>query len=99
MTAFFTALTRLFGDPNLAVDATYEPAEGAPISVRLIARRADAITDFGGGRLWSETARFDLRVAEIANPRPATGSSSPANASLCRASQCGIASGWSGRWT
>ena len=70
MTAFFTALTRLFGDPNLAVDATYEPAEGAPISVRVIARRADAFTDFGGGRLWSETTRFDLRVAEIANPRP-----------------------------
>ena len=28
------------------------------------------ITDFGDARLWSETTRIDLRVAEVANPRP-----------------------------
>ena len=38
--------------------------------VRVVARQADAVTEFGGGRLWSETTRFDLRVAEVANPRP-----------------------------
>ena len=32
--------------------------------------RADAVTDFGDARLWSETTRIDLRVAEVANPRP-----------------------------
>ena len=33
-------------------------------------RRADAVTDFGDARLWSETTRIDLRVAEVAKPRP-----------------------------
>ena len=41
-----------------------------PVTVRVVARRADAVTDFGDARLWSETTRLDLRVAEVANPRP-----------------------------
>ncbi|WP_235841442.1 hypothetical protein, partial [Cereibacter azotoformans] len=43
---------------------------GAPVLVRVVARRADAISDFGDARLWSETTRIDLRVAEVVNPRP-----------------------------
>ena len=70
MSAFFTALTRLFDDPNIGRDATYAPADGDAFPVRVIARRADAITEFGEARLWSETTRFDLRVSEVANPRP-----------------------------
>ena len=70
MTAFAGLVDRLFADPNLGRDATYEPADGEPVSVRVVARRADAVTEFGGARLWSETTRFDLRVAEVANPRP-----------------------------
>jgi len=70
MTAFAGLVDRLFADPNLGRDATWEPAEGEPVSVRVAARRADAITEFGGARLWSETTRLDLRVAEVANPRP-----------------------------
>ena len=70
MSAFFTAVTRLFADPNIGRDATYAPAGGDPFSVRVIARRADAISDFGSGRLWSETTRFDLQVSEVASPRP-----------------------------
>jgi hypothetical protein len=35
-----------------------------------IARRADATTDFGDARLWSETTRLDLRVADVSEPRP-----------------------------
>ena len=46
------------------------PADEVPFPVRVIARRADAITEFGGARLWSETTRFDLRVSEVASPRP-----------------------------
>ncbi|NJL50708.1 MAG: hypothetical protein HC909_03335, partial [Blastochloris sp.] len=42
----------------------------APVLVRVVARRADAVNDFGDGRLWSETTRIDLRVAEVASPRP-----------------------------
>ena len=70
MTAFAGLVDRLFADPNLGRDATCEPADGEPVSVRVVARRADAVTEFGGARLWSETTRFDLRVAEVANPRP-----------------------------
>ena len=70
MTAFAGLVDRLFADPNLGRDATWEPAEGEPVSVRVVARRADAVTEFGGARLWSETTRLDLRVAEVADPRP-----------------------------
>ena len=38
--------------------------------MRVVARRADAISDFGDARLWSETTRLDLRVADVAEPRP-----------------------------
>ena len=43
---------------------------GAPIPVRVVTRRPDEITGFGEARLWSETTRVDLRVAEVPNPRP-----------------------------
>jgi hypothetical protein len=70
MAAFAGLVDRLFADPNLTRDAVYEPADGEPVTVRIIARRADAVTEFGSGRLWSETTRLDLRVAEFAEPRP-----------------------------
>ena len=70
MSVFSSALDRLFGDPNIARDATYAPAGGEPFPIRVVVRRADAITVFGEARLWSETTRFDLRVSEVANPRP-----------------------------
>ena len=70
MTAFAGLVDRLFADPNLGRDAMYEPAGGEPISVRVVARQADAVTEFGSARLWSETTRFDVRVAEVANLRP-----------------------------
>ena len=70
MTAFAAAVDALFADANLGRDATYQPADGDPFRVRVVARRADTITEFGEARLWSETTRFDLRVAEIADPRP-----------------------------
>jgi hypothetical protein len=70
MTAFAGLVDRLFADPNLGRDAVYEPAGGEPVSVRVVARRADAVTEFGDARLWSETTRLDLRVSEVADPRP-----------------------------
>ena len=70
MTAFAGLVDRLFADPNLGRAAVYEPAGGEPVAVRVIARRADAVTEFGGGRLWSETTRLDLRVSDVASPRP-----------------------------
>ena len=99
MSAFSSALDRLFGDPNIARDAAYAPADGDAFPVRVVARRTDAITEFGGARLWSETTRFDLRVGEVASPRPGDRVVSPARPSSCRASRCATASGWSGRST
>ena len=68
--AFAAALDALFTDPNVARDAVYAADGGAPVLVRAIARRPDDVTGFGEARLWSETTRLDLRVAEVPNPRP-----------------------------
>jgi hypothetical protein len=70
MSAYAAAVGALFADPNMGRDAVYIAEGGAPVLVRVVARRADAITDFGDARLWSETTRVDLRVAEVQNPRP-----------------------------
>jgi hypothetical protein len=68
--AFAPAIDALFTDPHIARDAVYVSEGGAPVLVRVVARRADAVTDFGDARLWSETPRLDRRVAEVPNPRP-----------------------------
>ena len=60
----------LFTDQNIGREGVYTSEGGAPVVVRLVTRCADAITDFGDARLWSETTRVDLRVAEVSNPRP-----------------------------
>ena len=70
MSAFAAAVGALFADPNMGRDAIYTADGGAPVLVRIVARRADAVTDFGDARLWSDTTRVDLRVAEVPNPRP-----------------------------
>ena len=70
MSAFAAAVDALFGDPNIGRDAVYIADGGATVLVRLIARRADDVSDFGDARLWSETTRIDLRVVEVQDPRP-----------------------------
>jgi hypothetical protein len=99
MSAFSDVLNALFGDPNIARTGTYEPLGGDPFSVRLVPRRADAVAEFGGSRLWSETTQLDLRVAEVVGPRPGDRLSSTARPSSRTASRCGTASAWSGRST
>jgi len=70
MTAVAMALDALFADDNIAREAVYTPAGGAPVLVRVVARRADETTGFGDARIWSETTRLDLRVTEVPQPRP-----------------------------
>jgi len=70
MSVFTAAIDNLFTDPNIARDATYIADGGTPVLIRVVTRRADEITGFGDARLWSETTRIDLRVAEVPNPRP-----------------------------
>jgi len=70
MTAVAAALDALFEDGNIARDAFFVAEGKAPVIVRVITRRADEVTGFGEARIWSETTRLDLRVAEVPNPRP-----------------------------
>ncbi len=70
MSAFAAAIGAIFADPNVGRDAVYIADGGTPILARVVARRADAVTDFGDARLWSETTRIDLRMTEVPNPRP-----------------------------
>jgi hypothetical protein len=52
------------------IEAGYTPAGGEPVPVRVIARRPDAIVGFGETRIHAETAMFEVRASEVANPRP-----------------------------
>jgi hypothetical protein len=51
------------------IDAIYTPAGGAPVPVRIIAKRPDTIVGFGDTRIHAETATFEVRASEVANPR------------------------------
>jgi hypothetical protein len=68
MTVFAGAVDATFA--ALGIDAVYTPAGGEPVSVRVIARRPDIIVGFGDTRIHTDTAAFDVRASEVANPRP-----------------------------
>ncbi|MFN8683273.1 hypothetical protein ACDP63_19365 [Paracoccus sp. P2] len=70
MTGLKAALDALFADAHLARDVVYTAEGGAPSLVRAILLRPDDVTNFGDARIWSETTRIDLRVAEVPAPRP-----------------------------
>lgn len=70
MNAFSLALGALFADPNIGIDAVYVADGGSASLVRAIPRRPDDVSGFGDARIWSETTRLDLRVAEVPAPRP-----------------------------
>ena len=70
MDAVAMALDALFADGNIASEAVYTPDGGVPVLIRVVTRRADDVSNFGDARIWSETTRIDLRVAEVPNPRP-----------------------------
>jgi hypothetical protein len=68
MTVFEGAVDATFA--AFGIDALYTPAGGDPIAVRVIARRPDTIVGFGEIRIHAETATFEVRASEVANPRP-----------------------------
>jgi hypothetical protein len=67
MTAFQGAVDATFA--AFGIVATYTPAGGDPVAVRVIARRPDTIVGFGETRIHAETATFELRAREVASPR------------------------------
>ena len=68
MTVFAGAVAATF--TAFGIDALYTPAGGEPVSVRVIARHPDTIVGFDETRIHAETATFDARASEVANPRP-----------------------------
>jgi hypothetical protein len=52
------------------MDASYTPAGGEPVSVRVIAKRPDTIVGFGETRIHAETTTFEVRASDILSPRP-----------------------------
>jgi hypothetical protein len=68
MTWFAGAVDATFA--AFGIDALYTPAGGEPEAVQVIARRPDTIVGFGETRIHAETAIFEVRVSEVASPRP-----------------------------
>jgi hypothetical protein len=68
MMAFQGAVDATFA--AFGTDAVYTPAGGDSTGVRVIARRPDTIVGFGETRIHAETATFELRASEVANPQP-----------------------------
>lgn len=69
MSAFNAAIDALFADPNIARTALYRPGGiGDGVPVRVIAKRNDQVSEFSDISVVSATARFDLRISEVATP-------------------------------
>jgi hypothetical protein len=68
MTAFQGAVDATFA--AFGIDATYTPAGGEQVSVRVITKRPDTIVGFGETRIHAETATFEVRASEVVDPRP-----------------------------
>jgi len=62
-------IAALFADPILAKNAVYLPKGSLDgFTVRVITKQPDTLTDFGGGRIHTETALFDVQSREVPNP-------------------------------
>ena len=71
MNAFPTAMTIIFADANMAVDALwFAGGTGPGIAVRVVRKSPDEITPFGAGRILSETTLLDARIADMPTPAP-----------------------------
>lgn len=62
------AVFRQFGTPATLMAASGVAGGGSPIPVRVIAKRPDTLISYGATAVVSETARFELRVSEVAAP-------------------------------
>jgi len=68
MIPFSAAIDAVFA--RFGVDAVYTPDGGGAVCVRVITRRPDEIVGFGDTRIHTETALFEVRASEVAEPRP-----------------------------
>ena len=71
MTVFPIAIDRIFANPSMAVAALWiSAATSDERTIRVIRRAPDRITEFGAARLMSDTMVLDVRVSDLADPRP-----------------------------
>ena len=71
MTAFAAAVAVMFADQNMAVDAEYlAGGAGVPVSVRVIRRAPDSLSDFNSGRFVTDSIRIDVQVSECPDLAP-----------------------------
>ena len=68
MIPFSAAIDAVFA--RFGVDAVYTPDGGGAVCVRVITRRPDEIVGFGDTRIHTETALFEVRASEVAEPQP-----------------------------
>jgi hypothetical protein len=98
MTMFQGAVDATFA--AFGIDAVYTPAGDDPLPVRVIVRRPDTIVGFGDTRIHAETAIFELRASDLANPRPGDEITLGSVTSTSRVSRSdAIPIGWCGPWT
>ncbi|THD81053.1 hypothetical protein E7811_17395 [Aliigemmobacter aestuarii] len=66
MSAFANATAALFRDPNLAQDAIWRSGGAdAPVAVRVMLRRPDAVMSFGEGRFVTDSVMIDVECAAL----------------------------------
>ncbi|MEO9781439.1 MAG: hypothetical protein ABJH07_00210 [Sedimentitalea sp.] len=71
MTVFTAAMDRIYSNPSMAVAALWMSATTSEErTIRVIRRAPDRITEFGAGRLVSDTMMVDVRVYDLPDPRP-----------------------------
>jgi hypothetical protein len=71
MTVFTAAMDRIYSNPSMAVAALWMSATTSEErTIRVIRRAPDRITEFGAGRLVSDTMMVDVRVYDLPAPRP-----------------------------
>ena len=69
MTAFDQAAAALFANPDMAINATYRPVTGQPVSCRII--MADPVKDVSSfsSDVQAIAPTLDLRTADVATPK------------------------------
>ena len=71
MTVFAAAMDRIFANPSMAVVALWiSGTTSEERTIRVIRRAPDRITEFGAARLMSDTMVLDVRLSDLADPRP-----------------------------
>lgn len=69
MSAFDHAASVIFRDANVTVAATYTPAGGTATGVRVVRQAPVMDMGFGNSRVSSESVTFQVRRADVAEPR------------------------------